>query len=273
MDQIRDSYFKTPKYTRGRVCKVMGISKDALRYYEENGLVSPWINPKNKYKYYSITDLEILDVILFMRSIDINVYDIPKVMQCKDIYTYKKFLKNHYQHIEEKISYFNSVSKILHYLDSTISAYEDNPDEEKIVKNTVFNFQVTEFSYECDVIENMVPKIKSNNIPYHIIKLKIVGSKWINSDRQDESDLTTGHLCDANTTSTEYTHINLASALNFNTFCELKDIPGIIQSKKAKYANQYTFDEKAYIIEHICVNIYNQDALLRSIYLPIKEYK
>lgn len=72
MDENRSSYFKTPKYTRGRVCKVMGISKDTLRYYEENGLINPWTNPHNKYKYYSIADLEILGVILFMRSIDVN---------------------------------------------------------------------------------------------------------------------------------------------------------------------------------------------------------
>lgn len=272
MDEKRDSYFKTPKYTRGRVCKVMGITKDTLRYYEETGIVKPWTNPNNNYKYYSIADLEILGVILFLRSIDVSVPNIPKAMQCKDIYTYREFLKHHYEYIQDKINYFQGVSKMLHYLDNTITNYQNNPYEEKLVRNTVFNFQVTNFSFQRDVIEDMVPKTKSNNSTYHIIKLKIAGPRWVDSNRKDESDLITGHLCDDRTRNDKHNHVILPMALKFNTFCELRDIPRVIQQKKSKYAEQYTFDENSYIIEHICVNIYNQDALLRSIYLPIKDY-
>lgn len=272
MDKQRSAYFNTPKYTRGRVCKVLGISKDTLRYYEEYGLVKPWTNPNNRYKYYSIADLEILGVILFLRSIDVSVIDIPKAIECREIDKYKNFLREHHTYVEEKIRYFKGVTKMLSYLEDTISDFQKYPNEEKVVENTEFNFQVTKFTFQNDNIEDMVPKEKSDNATYHIIKLKIAGPKWINSNRKDETDLITGHLCDDISNNSQYRHV-IPFALNFNTFCELKDIPEVIQEKKKKYSEKYIFGEKVYIVEHICVNVYNQDALLRSIYIPILEFK
>lgn len=69
----RKSYFFTPRYTRGKICKVLGVTIDTLSHYEKCGIINPQENEKNGYKYYSIADIEILNVILFLRAMDVSI--------------------------------------------------------------------------------------------------------------------------------------------------------------------------------------------------------
>lgn len=265
----REEYFLSPKYTRGRVCKLLNITKDTLRYYEDAGIIHPYTNPTNNYKYYSIADIEILEVILFLRSIDVSVPDIPKVMECKEIDSYENFLENQMNVIQEKIVYWQKIENVIIYLRKIMNDYQKYPNQVKEVSDVKFCYRVSKFVEENEKIEDMLPSVAMGNAVYHILKLKIVGNRWIESDREDKSDLLVGHLCEEED---ESVCVNvLKKALMKTTFGLQSQLPQTIKELKEEYKDVYEFEDQVYIMEHLCINIYTQDALIRSIFLPIKE--
>ena len=66
------------KYTISEMGKLLGLSNDAIRFYEKKGLVHPSVNEENHYRYYTMTNmLELLDVIYY-RHLDLTIADICK---------------------------------------------------------------------------------------------------------------------------------------------------------------------------------------------------
>lgn len=48
-------------YTRREVMRFCQVTKETLRFYEEAGLIHPFIDPKNQYRYYSNLDVETIE--------------------------------------------------------------------------------------------------------------------------------------------------------------------------------------------------------------------
>ncbi|SHI06812.1 MerR HTH family regulatory protein [Clostridium collagenovorans DSM 3089] len=266
----REKYFFTPRYTRGQVCKVFGITKDTLRHYEECSLIKPYENKKNKYKYYSIADLEILSVILFLRSIDIPIIEIPKFIECRDINEYGNFLDAQINEAINKINYWNNIKEILCYLKNTVDDYKNLSHKVRILEDITFKFKVAQFDYQNYDIEKMVPDVVSNLSLSHIIKLKIIDNSWILSNREDTTHMIVGSLCkNVQNVEKDICIHKLPVALMLTTLEPLEKIPKIITEFRESYKGDYEFEEKTYIVEHTFFNIFNQDALIRNIYLPI----
>lgn len=265
----REKYFFTPRYTRGEVSKVLGVTKDTLRHYEECGLVSPEENKKNRYKYYSIADLEILNVVLFLRSMEVPINEIPKFIECKDIDTYGDFLDEQINKAISKINYWNQVRSLLTYLKKTLDDYKKIPHNVTTVENTTFKFRIAKFDYKNYDIEKMAPSRVSSAACSHIIKLKIVEKKWIESSRENASELMVGYLCGEEERGDDIHVYTIPKALLLTTLEPLEEIPRIISDFWKKNEGKYQFNDRVYIIEHTFFNIFTQEALLRNIYLPI----
>ena len=60
----------------------LGITKQALIYYEKEGLINP-IRDKNNYRQYTQNDIEILQVILLLRSFEISIDEIKLILSGK----------------------------------------------------------------------------------------------------------------------------------------------------------------------------------------------
>ncbi|ACA56618.1 MerR family transcriptional regulator [Clostridium botulinum] len=61
------------------VCNLTGLTKKAISYYEQQGLVKP-IRGVNKYREYSQLDVKLLNEISLYRSLDICISDIKKII-------------------------------------------------------------------------------------------------------------------------------------------------------------------------------------------------
>ena len=59
--------------------QLLGITKQALIYYEKEGLIKPTRN-KNNYREYNQNDIELLQLILTLRSMAISVDDIKLIL-------------------------------------------------------------------------------------------------------------------------------------------------------------------------------------------------
>ena len=40
------------KYTQRDICRILNITRETLRFYEKEGIISPEIDPVNRYRYY-----------------------------------------------------------------------------------------------------------------------------------------------------------------------------------------------------------------------------
>ncbi len=64
-----------------QVEELVGITKKNIRFYEEQGLVSPGRDPSNGYREYSLADVDRLTKIRLLRQLDIPCEEIRKVIE------------------------------------------------------------------------------------------------------------------------------------------------------------------------------------------------
>lgn len=83
------------RYKIGDVSRILGISPDLIRYYEEKGVVSPHKDPYNNYRYYDTWDINYLIDCLWYKNFG---FGIEQVAHMVNDCTYDMLLDN----IEEK---------------------------------------------------------------------------------------------------------------------------------------------------------------------------
>ena len=62
-----------------QVEELVGITKKNIRFYEEQGLLSPKRNSENGYRDYGLEDVEILKQIKFLRKLSVSIEEIRKL--------------------------------------------------------------------------------------------------------------------------------------------------------------------------------------------------
>lgn len=60
----------------GEVEHIVGLSKKSIRYYEENGLLTPKRNSENDYRIYDDEDIKRLKMIKFLRELDVPIREL-----------------------------------------------------------------------------------------------------------------------------------------------------------------------------------------------------
>lgn len=61
--------------------RVTGISKQAIRFYEKEGLISPSRNQSNQYREYSEKDIKKLKLIYILRKAGLSIIEIKNVLE------------------------------------------------------------------------------------------------------------------------------------------------------------------------------------------------
>ncbi|WP_028235202.1 MerR family transcriptional regulator [Pseudobutyrivibrio sp. MD2005] len=62
-----------------QVEELVGITKKNIRFYEDQGLISPKRNSDNGYRDYSLQDVELLNKIKLLRRLDVPIEEIRKI--------------------------------------------------------------------------------------------------------------------------------------------------------------------------------------------------
>ena len=63
-------------YTAGELAQLFRIPKQTMMYYDKKGLLKPAFIADNGYRYYAMSQYLTLEIILFLRKLDISVPDI-----------------------------------------------------------------------------------------------------------------------------------------------------------------------------------------------------
>ena len=96
-------------FSIGQVSKMFNMSYDTLRYYDKIGLVKPSIRKENGYRYYSMKELELLDVISIAKRLNISIKDIQDIIDKENIENYINLLDKQERIIEDQIIYLKNL--------------------------------------------------------------------------------------------------------------------------------------------------------------------
>src|ERR1700674_3371549 len=97
----------------GKFSRRAGISVSHLRHYHEMGLLEPaFVDPESGYRYYAIAQREAAEVIAILRSIDMPVRDIQRVLADPSGATVGEVLAAHRARLEDRLS------QVAHRLDA-----------------------------------------------------------------------------------------------------------------------------------------------------------
>lgn len=119
--------------------KEVGMTKRAIKYYEEKGLLSVK-KDNNGYRNYTLEDVEILKKISVYRKLGVGIDDIKKLLETDD----KKILLNIYhQKLQEKQLHDSELEALKDFI------YGDNPDK----VNELLDYETIE-----NAIESMLPE-------------------------------------------------------------------------------------------------------------------
>src|SRR5699024_5119843 len=115
---------------------MFNMSHDTLRYYDKIGLVKPSIRKENGYRYYSMKELELLDVISIAKRLNISIKDIQDIIDKENIENYINLLDKQERIIEDQIIYLKN-------LKDKISKSKEIGKDMKVLSNGNFKDSIT----------------------------------------------------------------------------------------------------------------------------------
>ena len=99
-------------YTIGKVSQATGISKDTLHFYNKIGLLVPdYIDPNNRYRYYSLRNLWQLDIITTCRKLNIPLETVKQILSLRDNAEITKLLMEYRQEAIRLSQYYQQVAE------------------------------------------------------------------------------------------------------------------------------------------------------------------
>lgn len=110
------------KFTIGEVAKILGVSTDTLRHYEDKGILHPSKSEKNNYREYNAYDIYDVMTTRFYRKMDISISDILTIRENSEIDDIEKLMDNKYEEILDKM---HNYQILLEKIQNTKKACED----------------------------------------------------------------------------------------------------------------------------------------------------
>lgn len=94
---------KNMYFTTGEFAKITGVTKHTLFHYDEIGLFSPEVKLDNGYRYYSIGQLEVFDVIWTLKELDMPLAAIKEYLVARSPGAFIGLLEEEEKIIDHKI--------------------------------------------------------------------------------------------------------------------------------------------------------------------------
>ena len=146
---MKDNYFST-----GEFAKLCNVNKKTLFHYDEIGLFKPEIVKENGYRYYSIYQLEIFDMIYTLRDLGVPLKEIKSFMDKRNPNSVVELFEYKTNEIENEIKLLRRKQEIM-------------SNKMKLIKQ--HNLEIIGYSYE-EVLLDLVSVQEMND---YIIKFSI----------------------------------------------------------------------------------------------------
>lgn len=100
-----------------------GLKAASIRYYEQEGLLSPERNRRNNYREYSKEDVEALERIKMLRMLDVPLREIAELQRKK--VTLPKLMEEREQALSEEIKRMEQLKEVCRRVKMSGSTFED----------------------------------------------------------------------------------------------------------------------------------------------------
>lgn len=90
-------------YKTGQLSEILGLSRDALRYYEEKGIIKPRQKEENNYREYEFYDIYTLLVTDFYKKRNLSIKEVKKLQSGSEIDELEALLEEKVRELEETI--------------------------------------------------------------------------------------------------------------------------------------------------------------------------
>ena len=106
----------------GELAKLTGISRDALRFYEKHGLITPTARTDSGYRLYSTSDVLRIRFILSAKEVGFTLNEIHQLLElevtkddksCQDV---KQFVDNKIQVVNQRLTEIKKIKQSLQIL-------------------------------------------------------------------------------------------------------------------------------------------------------------
>ncbi|WNC14348.1 helix-turn-helix domain-containing protein [Brevibacillus brevis] len=119
------------KLTIGEMAKLRGVTVDTLRHYDKIGLLKPYYtDPDSGYRYYSISQYEVLGTIKELRRIGFSLEEIKDFLTNRTVKKSVQFLQQSMDRIQEKIRELQAIHSImmnrLTHIERFLESYKDS---------------------------------------------------------------------------------------------------------------------------------------------------
>lgn len=91
-----------PRYTRIQVSRILDISIDTLRYFEKEGIVKPYINKTNNYRYYNAWDINYLIEYKYYRALRFSMTDTINILRSDDLAAFTRRMDKQQEYYHER---------------------------------------------------------------------------------------------------------------------------------------------------------------------------
>ena len=161
----------------GEFSKINHISIPTLRLYDELGILKPiYVDKESNYRYYSINPNARLDMIQYMRELNMNLSEIKSILNSNDLTLIESTLIKKKKQVKDQINELNlSLTAISRTIDS-IERFRKSPKKgmitiEYIPHRKIYAIDTNTNFYEHDisVYETILSDLKNdmlkNNLP------------------------------------------------------------------------------------------------------------
>ena len=113
-------------FSIGETAKIHHVSKQSLIFYDKINLLKPcYTNPENGYRYYSLDEFAILDIIIYLKTLDVPLEEIKQYILKRNAQTSIEFFNRQKKLIENKIQ---TLKDIKLKLDNMLELYNMSGD-------------------------------------------------------------------------------------------------------------------------------------------------
>lgn len=141
-------------YTAGELARLFNIPKQTMLYYDKMGILKPEFVAENGYRYYSTPQYLTLEIILFLRKMDISVPDIRKFLENRSRDNILRILD---RRKEECLQQIDQAQRLIHSLDTyrnTLERSQSLPLNQVLLQNY----------HDCRMFLTPIPKDKRGGL-------------------------------------------------------------------------------------------------------------
>jgi effector-binding domain-containing protein len=124
----------------GEFSRMSMLTVKALRHYDEQGVLKPYVDPESGYRYYSLAQLRDAGLIALLRSLEVPLPEVHILVNLRDQDQLRQALREHRACIEEKTARYGS---ILSQLDRLIDGEEGIMQNQVEIKEVPAQFVVS----------------------------------------------------------------------------------------------------------------------------------